>query len=253
MAVVKSTGLLLRKVSFSESSLIFKAFTREAGVVTFMAKGAKRANSRYRGILDYFNLLQFVYSDHAKSDIQVVREASLLEAYTAIKEDWERQALANVLLEIVLRYMQEGGPAEPVYQLLQEKLERLDAPDFHPRDASGHLCDFLLSYAAISGFSPRFDACVFCNDPVRGPRVGLDLAQGGPVCDACQAREHASVLPVREGLLRWLERVQALGENAGHLGRAEEQQAETLLLQFVGRHAGEEKKLKSMELYRPVP
>jgi DNA repair protein RecO len=263
MATLKSPGIILRKTPYSETSLILKVYTRESGLITLMAKGAKRPKSKFAGLLDYFNLCQFLYPEKSRTDIHTLTEAGLIRDFPRLKSDPGLQALAHVFLELYLKYMPEPHRSPPHYAWLIERLESLEEAEGGTKDHILRLCDFVLGLCAVSGFSPQFTACVQCGKELLGPsataegrtggrRFRMDADLGGPVCAAC-AEEGAGGGEVFTGrLLRWLDRIQAEGERAGHLPKAEEMQAESFLLSFLGKHAGGTRPVKSLDFYHQM-
>lgn len=251
MASVKSPGLILKKVPFSDSSLILKVFTRESGLITLMAKGAKRQKSKFHGLLDFFTLDQFIYPEKSKTDIHILMEAGLIRDFPRLKADPARQSLGHVFMELYLKYMSEPEQSHPHYELLLERLEQLDEASGPGFDPVLHLCDFLLGLCALSGFSPQFTECVQCGRKAEGFRVRLDPDLGGPVCAACGGAGAGGVaFPGR--LLRWLGRVQELGVRAGRLPREEEALAEAFLLSYLGKHAGGARPMKTLDFYHQM-
>lgn len=251
MASVKSPGLILKKTPYSDTSLILKVFTRESGLVTLIAKGAKRPKSKFAGLLDFFTLDQFIYPEKSKSEIHTLMDAALIRDFPRLKADPARQSLGHVFMELYLKYVAEPGVSHPHYEWLVEHLERIDEAGAESFDPILHLCDFLLGLCAVSGFSPQFTECVQCGRPAKGFRVRLDPDLGGPVCSAC-AGAGAGGMAFPGRLLRWLDRLQEMGERAGRLPREEESLAEAFLLSFLGKHAGGARPMKSLEFYREM-
>jgi DNA repair protein RecO (recombination protein O) len=258
MASLKSPGLVLRRTPYSETSLILKVFTRDSGLITLMAKGAKRKGSKFAGLLDFFTVCQFVYPEKSRTEIHPLMDVSLVRDLPRLKSDPSRQALANVFMELYLKYMHEPAPSPPHFAWLVERLEALDEAALEgPGDRVLRLCDFVLGLCAISGFSPQFTECVHCgrsqwtgSGGTQAQRVKLDADLGGPICAACAgAGAGAGAVAYPGRLLRWLDRVQSQGERAGHLARGEEMQAEAFLLAFLGKHAGGARPVKSLDFY----
>ncbi len=272
MASLKSPGIILKRTPYSETSLILKVYTRESGLITLMAKGAKRPKSKFHGLLDFFNLCQFIYPEKSKSEIHPLMDAGLVREFPRLKSDPARQSLAHVFMELYLKYMHEPARSPPHYAWLLERLESLDEAGAGPEDRVLRLCDFVLGLCAVSGFSPQFTVCVHCGRGLdvataatagsaaaaaprgregRALRVGLDADLGGPVCPSC-AGSGAGGATYPGRLLRWLDRIQDQGERAGHLPRSEEMQAEAFLLAFLGKHAGGARPVKSLEFYHQM-
>lgn len=260
MASIKSPGIILRKTPYSETSLILKVYSRESGLITLMAKGAKRPKSKFAGLLDFFTLNQFIYPEKGRSEILTLSDASLIREFPRLKSDPGSQALGHVFMELYLKYMHEPHRSPPHYAWLLERLESLDEAEGGSRDHVLRLCDFVLGLCAVSGFAPQFTACVHCGRDLsrregdgRGAmaRARLDVDLGGPLCGDCAGAGAGGVAyPGR--MLRWLDRVQSQGERAGHLVRSEEMQAESFLLAFLGKHAGGARPMKSLEFYHQM-
>jgi DNA repair protein RecO (recombination protein O) len=252
MASLKSPGLILKKTPFSDSSLILKVYTRESGLITLIAKGAKRPKSKYHGLLVFFTLDQFVYPAKSKTEIHTLLEAGLIRDFPRLKSDPARQSLAHVFLELYLKYVPEPAQSPPHFELLLERLERIDEAPAGAFDPALELCDFLLGLCAVSGFSPQFAACAHCGRRDLGFRTRLDPDLGGPICAACAADGHGNGAAYPARLLRWLDRLQEAGPRAGRIPREEEAQAEAFLLAFLGKHAGGARPMKSLDFYRQM-
>ncbi len=252
MASLKSPGLILKKTPYSDSSLILKVYTRESGLITLIAKGAKRPKSKFHGLLDFFTLDQFVYPAKPKTEIHTLMDAALIRDFPRLKADPARQSLAHVFLELYLKYLPEPAQSHPHFAWLVERMERIDGAPSAGFDPVLELCDFLLGLCAISGFSPQFSACAHCGRHDPGFRVRLDPDLGGPICAACAGAGHGGGVSYPARLLRWLTRLQECGPLAGRLPRDEEALAEVFLLAFLGKHGGGARPMKSLDFYREM-
>jgi DNA repair protein RecO (recombination protein O) len=251
MPAIKSPGLILKKIPFSDTSLILKVFTRDSGLITLIAKGAKRPKSKYHGLLDFFTLNQFVYPEKSKSDVLTLLEVSLFHDYPRLKSDPGRQALGHVFMELYSKYMHGPAVSVPHYELLVEAMDQLEHAREESFDPVAHACDFLLGLCAVSGFSPQFLECVKCGQSELGLRVRMDVELGGPFCSSCSSGAGGGAT-FSGRLIRWMDRVQELGLRAGRLTRDEELRAEAFLLDFLGTHAGGQRQVKSLEFYHQM-
>ena len=250
MALAKDTGFLLRKIPFSESSFILKVYTREHGLVTLMAKGAKQPKSRYRGMLEPVLHLQFLFPAFSRSEIRILGEVSLMRDFPAVREDIARQGLACVFAEILLRYAPSESDAPQFHDLLLSAQEKLESAGSQRGDLQAQLMAFLLGYCNISGFQPQFRNCVKCDAPVSGANIPFLMDRGGPLCSNCQREERATQF-LREGTLRWLDAIQT-GTEIPVVSRTEAWRAEDFLLHYLGRHTGGEKNLKSLAVWHEL-
>lgn len=272
MSNITDTGFLLRKFPYSESSLVLKAFTREHGVVSFMAKGARRQNSRLHGLLEPGLHLQFLFPSHARGEMRVLADVALLRDFPAVRDDIARQGLAQVFGEVLLKYLPDGARAPDFHDLLLRRLELLET-EADGDALQAHLAAFLLDFCKLSGFQPQFRLCAQCGERISGTLVEFSVERGGPVCGQCRSGEEGSVR-MRETTLRWLRAVQehaeeravsgggpaslvadTVADDAGSrpapgLGRADKWRACEFMLLYLGRHAGGQKPLKSLEVWR---
>lgn len=255
MSNTTDTGFLLRKFPYSESSLVLKAFTREHGIVSFMAKGARRQSSRLHGLLEPALHLQFLFPAHARGEMRVLADVALLRDFPGVRDDIARQGLAQVYGEVLLKYLPDGARAPDYHDLMLRALERLDAAGTDGAALQTRLAAFLLGFCKLSGFQPQFRLCAQCGERISGSLVDFSVEQGGPVCGKCRSGEEGSVR-IRESTLFWLRAVQDETEgapdrdSAPEPGRADTGRAIEFLLLYLGRHAGGQKPLKSLEVWR---
>lgn len=281
MANITDTGFILRKIPYSESSLILKAYTREHGVVSFMAKGAKRQNSRLHGLLEPVVHLQFLFPAHSRGEMRILSDVALLRDHPVVREDIVKHALAQACGEVLLKYMPDEARAPDFHDELLKVMGRLEAAPALRRALEVVFAGYLLDFCRLSGFQPQFRFCVRCDARVFGPAARADgtavatgqtivfgIDQGGPVCARCH-RDHeegGGETRLRESVLRWLDAVQSRDEPVAdpdargttgeeplpEISWREAEQAEEFLLQFLGRHAGGQKAVKSLGVWRAL-
>ncbi|HEX2613785.1 MAG TPA: DNA repair protein RecO [Fibrobacteria bacterium] len=263
MSNITDTGFLLRKFPYSESSLVLKAFTREHGVVSFMAKGARRQNSRLHGLLEPGLHLQFLFPAHGRGEMRILSDVALLRDFPGVRDDIVRQGLAQVFGEVLLKYLPDGARAPDFHDLMLRSLERIDVTESTGSDRGAlqeRLAAFLLDFCKLSGFQPQFRLCAQCGGRISGAIVDFSVEQGGPVCGKCRSGEEGSVR-MRESTLLWLRAVQDGVEDGAQdaaeakdpspeMSRSDMGRAVDFLLLYLGRHAGGQKPLKSLEVWR---
>lgn len=278
MANITDTGFILRKIPYSESSLILKAYTREHGVVSFMAKGAKRQNSRLHGLLEPVVHLQFLFPAQSRSEMRILSDVALLRDHPGVREDIVKQALAQACGEVLLKYMPDEARAPDFHDELLIVMGRLEAAPALRRALEVIFAGYLLAFCRLSGFQPQFRFCIRCEARVFGPGAATALStgqtiafvidQGGPVCPRCERDTDGSggVVRLRDRIIRWLDAVQAQGvlpaaggdegeglpEPLPDISWREAEQAEECLLLFLGRHAGGQKTVKSIGVWRAL-
>ncbi len=250
MANAKDCGFLLRKIPYSESSWILKAFTREHGLMSFMAKGARRQNSRLHGLMEPVLHLQFLFPAQARGDMRILADAALLHDFPGVRDTLVKQSLALVCGEVILRYLPDQAVAPQFHDLLLETHCRLESSDVGREALQATLAAFLLDYCELSGHQPQFRTCTGCGAALNGATIAFHVDQGGPACSRCH-REEPGALQLREGTLRWLDAVQR-GVSGPELDRINAGRALEFLLLYLGRHSGGQKPIKSFQVWQAL-
>jgi DNA repair protein RecO (recombination protein O) len=104
MSLVSTPALVLSTLKYSESSKIVRLATRDLGVQSAIAKGARRPRSRFGAAL------QVLSEGHAQLYVRDHRELHTLAAFdlarvpVRLAEDLERYAAASVLAELMARF-----------------------------------------------------------------------------------------------------------------------------------------------------
>ena len=59
--VMEATGIVLKSIPYSESSLISRIYTHEFGKISLITRGAKKARGGKAGMLQPMNIIEFAY------------------------------------------------------------------------------------------------------------------------------------------------------------------------------------------------
>jgi len=250
MAITKSPGLVLQRIAFGDTSLILKVYTADHGLITLIAKGAKTPKSKFRALVDFFLVLQWVYPSGGRGEIWTLHDASLMEDLPHIRRQPVKQALGQVWLEAYLRLSPGAGEAAQRFDWLAQHLQSLDAAEGQA-DLNRLSIDFMVGFCHLSGYAPQFRVCIHCGESVEDPRLRMHMELGGPVCRACRKPGEATVALSREAA-RLIERCEESGWLCAAPSQIHVQAAETFLWSFLHRHAGEGHRLKALDIYREM-
>jgi recombinational DNA repair protein (RecF pathway) len=245
-------GVALRLVAYSDTSQIVTFWTREAGRLTGIAKGAKRAKSAFHGPFDHFGLYRLNYREKAADQLHLLTAADLLDAHAGLRADPVRLAAAGWCAEILLGLTAEGMPIPPLFELLVETLQglefRVPGPGSHvsgtlrasagnpgqgtpdpgpgtpdpgpgtpdPGSESPPWASVLFRFEAQAlthlGHRPRIAACAVCGEAYDRSALYSPRA-GGAVCARC-ARAEPTPLRVRAETLQLLDHLAEPGTPA---------------------------------------
>jgi DNA repair protein RecO (recombination protein O) len=178
---LKTQAIVLRSLRYGEADRILHMYTPHRGRMSAIAKGVRKAKSRFGGRLEpYFRLDLVLYE--GRSDLLTVTSAETLAGHPRLREDAAALDVAARACDAVGRLFDDGDPHRGVYNLLANELALLDADP--ARATRGNALAFRLKLLLAAGFSPQLAACASCGEGDH--LVGFSGAAGGVVCAGCQ-------------------------------------------------------------------
>ncbi len=123
--IENSTGVVLRVRPLTETSLIVHWLTPDLGRLATVAKGARRPKSPFRGKLDLFYLSDFSFTRSRRSELHTLREVSLRETHSALREDLERLRQAAYAASLIEQTTESETPIAEVFPLMLGFIDHL--------------------------------------------------------------------------------------------------------------------------------
>src|SRR4029434_5095307 len=96
-----TAAILLRKRTFSDTSLIISWCSESLGCIQTVAKGARRARSPFAGKLDLFFEVEIQIARVRKSNLHTLTEVALKNPFGGIRENYLRTQTASYFVELV--------------------------------------------------------------------------------------------------------------------------------------------------------
>ena len=227
---VKTQGVVLRSLRYGEADRILHLYTRERGKMGAIAKGVRRARSRFGGRLEPFFRLDLILHE-GRSELLTVTGAETVAGYPRLREHAGALDTAARACDAVSRLFDTSDPHPGVYNLLCNELALLDGDP--ARGGHANQLAFRLKLLLAAGLAPQLAACVSCGE--REHLSGFSGAAGGVVCPACEAGS----FPLDEEAHAFL--VGAMGRPLAETPPAAERalrQAERAIVDTVEHHAG---------------
>jgi DNA repair protein RecO (recombination protein O) len=226
---VKTEAVVLRSIRYGEADRVLHLYTPGRGRVGAIAKGVRRARSRFGGRLEPFFRLSMMLHE-GRGDLLTVTGAETLAGHPRLRERAAALDGAARACDAVGRLFDTNEPHPEVYALLANELALLDAaPD---RAGRANQLAFRLKLLLAAGLSPQLMHCAACGE---GDHLwGFSGAAGGVVCTACEA----SGFPLAEDAHSFL--VEALGRSLAETPEADERalrQAERAIGETLEHHA----------------
>ncbi|MEX1011519.1 MAG: DNA repair protein RecO [Balneolaceae bacterium] len=124
--VTTSNIIVLRVVSYSESSQIATVYSEEHGKIAIIAKGARKPKSPYAGLLQPGHLLTAIYYYKPTRSVQTLSRLEFETRARTLYIDIEKTALVMGLMELTSQVLQDGEVNHPVFQFVRRVLIWLD-------------------------------------------------------------------------------------------------------------------------------
>lgn len=239
MTLVVTEAVVLHTFDYLESSRILRLITRDAGIQSVLARGARSSRKRFGTSLDVFAQGTAEYSTRPGRDLNTLTAFDATRSRPELVTDISRFTGACVLAEMALRFSSD----EPHPGLFDAFIAGLDMIGTAASDetvsrtlgAAWHIVGEL-------GFAPALDVCANCHTGLAvDDRTPFSNVAGGALCERC-----ARLVPgtrripseARAALAQWLE-----GSNAQLASAAEGRAHQRLLREFLDHHLSEGKKL----------
>ncbi len=186
----KATAIVLRRMGFGETDNILTLYSREHGLISAIAKGARKPISRLSGATEVLTCSRFALA--TGKSLHVVRQAEILDGFGKLRLDLGRLANGLYICELVSLSVEAGDPNSELFDLLRlglKTLEQARLTEFAVRWFELRLLDSL-------GYMPQLSTCVVCDAPLptRGEPLqhyGLSHCHGGATCPAHMGSQHA--------------------------------------------------------------
>ena len=134
-------GFIIGRMPFGNTSLILRTLTREAGRLTFLAKGATRPKSPFAGMIDLFYLADFLYAPSRSGEMHTLREVKLVEAHLGLRRSYASLIGAQYFAALIETITESGAPVPDDYELFAKAL--------------AYLCDTDITWRAVERFEQR--------------------------------------------------------------------------------------------------
>ena len=244
MPLIATPAVVLKVTPYSETSKIVRLLTRDRGLVSALARGARRAKSPTGAGLDLFAVGVASVRMKPQTDLHTLTGFDLTRAHEHLAEDVARFGAAAALAELALKCAPAEAQPE-LFERLEEGLDALDRAGAGEGETAALAACWRLVVAL--GFEPALDRCAVCGAPV-GAQARFSAAPGGALCRAHRGDgEQATTLAEADrdalrALLegRWPDRPLDARHAAAH---------RRLLMTFIRHHLAEDRLLPALAFW----
>lgn len=174
--------VILKLTDYKEHDALVSTLSAEYGVLSFIAKGLLKPESKNASACQPFSEASLTYDHQEGKGLQVLHSASLLASHRPLREALSKQTVMAVIAELcehVLEDNYDRSLSADVYRTLQQSIESLEAAD----KALHVLSYFMVRSLEWLGIEPQVDECTVCGESKIN---SISMDEGGFVCQDCQ-------------------------------------------------------------------
>lgn len=245
MDLVVTDAVVLHAFDYLESSRILRLITRDAGIQSVLARGARSSRKRFGTSLDVFVQGIAEYTSRPGRDLGTLTAFDATRSRPELVADMSRFAGACVLAELALRFTSDE-PQPGLFDVFVVGLDTIGAAA--PDETVSRTLGAAWHMVGELGFAPALEVCANCHTELaRDTRTPFSHVAGGVLCGRC-ARTVPGARPLppeaRVALADWLSGLDVQLSSSAE-GRAHQR----LLREFLDQHLSDGKVLRAYAMW----
>lgn len=120
---ISTDAIILRTISYLESSKIVYTYTKEYGKQTLVAKGALRAKSKFGSSLELCSVVDLKYYKKSNRDMYNLTNAELIKKSFIEKLTFVDKILCLMMCESIFKLEKDDNPDENYFSILERLID----------------------------------------------------------------------------------------------------------------------------------
>ena len=178
--LIATNAIVLKRIPYSDTSVICRFFTEDWGKVTILAKGVLRPKNITGALLEPVNHIHIQYYNKSNRDIQILKNANFIQQYSTIRNNLSRIILGLANVDIIDKATLECKHYPSLYRLGWRVLDKLND---ETQNFWLVFAFFLYQLSIRLGFMPNLKNCSKCSSEMS--QAGIDDYTGELVCAKC--------------------------------------------------------------------
>jgi DNA repair protein RecO (recombination protein O) len=153
--LLKTRGIVLRAVKYSETSLIIDVFTEEKGLRNYIVSGVRASRAKVSaGLLQVMSWIDLVAyeSKETQGKLQRIKEVKAAYVYQTLPFEIQKSSIGLFMAEILRRTLRESEENKPLFDFIFTTFTHLDAS---AKGFSNLHLSFALGLSGYLGFMPQ--------------------------------------------------------------------------------------------------
>lgn len=184
--LVKTKGIVLSEVSFSESDKMLTVLTPDLGKISCVAKGARKLHSKLLSASQIFAFSDMVLYK-SRGDNYYINSAELIEPFYALRNDYNRLDCAMNCIKFTKKNVQENQMSVYMLKLLLNTIYLLSSS---AKNTDLIKAAFELKATCLLGYKPSFGGCIVCGNK---DASGFSIKNGGTICRGCASLDKSVI------------------------------------------------------------
>jgi DNA repair protein RecO (recombination protein O) len=238
---IETPALVLHTFDYRETSRIVRIVTRDAGVLSVVARGARRPRNKFGAALDLFASGVAQVTMHGTRDLHALHGFDATRSRRELAESLDKFGAASAVAEFCIRFGHDSETGH-LFGAAEAALDAIAAADAVSVPAVAVANAWRL--VAELGFAPTLSQCASCHAGIAADAdVTFAHRAGGALCAACARRAPGGrrvPAEARATLTAWLSGVESPADGPAirsHL---------RLLREFLEEHLGDGRPLRAL-------
>jgi DNA repair protein RecO (recombination protein O) len=188
MEQIKTEAIVIRSINWSESSKIITLFSRELGLINVIAKGARKKNSQYQGLLESLNAVEAIIYISAGRNLQILGNIELEQSFHKLRQDLNKTGYALSILELINIFFLYSESDAIFYDFLLYIISFIENHNMNEIA----FWYFILKLTSFLGFRPEFSQCHKCHNKINFNNFTFSFSNGSVICARCGTGDRTS-------------------------------------------------------------
>ena len=185
--IVKTEGIVLSKLDYSDSSKIVSIYSEEFGKISAIVKGGRGKNSKVGLVVDPLNIVNFVLYNKEQRDVQLISGAEIIFYPAHLHDDFERMKYSYAVLELLKYLTVDNESNRRLYRGSRKILQLMDNSEERPEIL---FIKYFLFILQETGFEIQMDSCSICHKDIDKAKVNGFGYEHGMLCSECKNLYH---------------------------------------------------------------
>jgi len=177
----KVEGIVIRSMDYGEGNKIITLFSKEAGKVSVMVRGAKKLKSRHSAAAQLFTYGEYVF--YKSGQMGTLNHAEIVQSHHILREDLRMAAYCSYVSELTDRMLDDSETNLFLFEQCKAAFQAM--ADGKDPEIIVHIYE--MKMLAFAGYMPELEQCVSCGEP--SEEMVFSVSMGGILCGSCKNKD----------------------------------------------------------------